>query len=157
MRTRTRDLTVGLTAIAVGVTAAALAATIENTTGTPVGPGAFPMVVGLGVALAGALVLVAALRPRAATAPVPSAPAQLTSEPSRGRALILPAAVGGFCLIAVTFSLTVATAAMFVLCGRHLGRYRWLPSVAIGLLGAVALHVVFRVLLEVPLPVDRAL
>lgn len=157
MRTRTRDLTVGLTAVAVGVTAAALAATIENNTGTPVGPGAFPLVVGVGIVLAGVHVIVATLHPRAATAPAPSTIAQSRPERPRRTAFILPAAVGAFCLVAVTFSLTLATAAMFVLCGRHMGGYRWLPSVAIGLIGATALHVVFRVLLEVPLPVDRVL
>lgn len=157
MRTRTRDLTVGLTAVAVGVTAAALAATIENSTGTPVGPGAFPLVVGVGIVLAGAHVIVTALRTRAATTPTPSTTAQPTSQRSRRNGLVLPAAVGAFCLVAVAFSLTLATAAMFVLCGRHMGGYRWLPSAVIGLIGATVLHIVFRVFLEVPLPVDRVL
>ena len=156
-RTTTRDFAVGLAAIAVGLNAALLAATIENTTGTPVGPGAFPMVVGICIGLAGAFVVVTALRARAHPGEADSTDAGPAPARPRWKPLVLPVGVGAFCVVAVTFSLTVSTAAMFVLCGRYMARYRWLTSVAIGLVGAVVVHVAFRVLLEVPLPADMVL
>lgn len=158
-----RDLVVGAIALVVGIAAAGKAAMIENTTGTPVGPGAFPLVLGICIALAGVFIIVPALR----TAPRPSRPepgsgdsvveGSARSSDSRLASLVLPTAVIAFCVVAVTLSLTVATAATFALCGRYMARYRWTTSAAIGIVAALTLHIVFRVLLVVSLPVDRVL
>lgn len=158
-----RDLLVGAIALVVGVAAAGKAATIENTTGTPVGPGAFPLVLGICIALAGVFIIVPALR--SGSRPASSEPdgdagvVQGSARPLPGRlaSFALPTGVIAFCVVAVTLSLTVATAATFALCGRYMARYRWTTSVVIGIVAALTLHVLFRVLLVVSLPVDRVL
>ena len=158
-----RDLVVGAVALVVGIAAAGKAAMIENTTGTPVGPGAFPLVLGICIALAGVFIIVPALR--SASRPASSEPdggAGVVERPARssdGRlaSLVLPTGVIAFCVVAVTLSLTVATAAAFALCGRYMAHYRWTTSAVIGIVAALTLHVLFRVLLVVSLPVDLVL
>lgn len=153
-----KDLSVGLTAIVVGGGAAILAGRIPNLTGTPVGPGTFPLVIGLAVVVAGVAVLVSAVRRRPVTAD--REPAPTTEEPARSSSpawtgWVLPATTVGFCLVAVTVSLDLATGAAFAICGRHLGRYRWTTCLAAGAVAAVVLHLVFRTLLDVALPAER--
>ncbi len=158
MSTYRKDLGVGLIAIAIGGTAAILAGRIPNLTGTPVGPGTFPLVIGLAVVAAGVAVLVSTVRQRLAMDE--HEPSRATVEPPRSSppawtAWVLPMTTAGFCLLAVTVSLDLATGAAFAVCGRHLGRYRWTTCLAGGVLAAVILHVVFRTLLNVTLPAER--
>lgn len=62
MTSQSRDLAVGVTAVVLGGIVAVMAGTIRNTTGTAVGPGAFPLVIGIAVAVAGLAIGAPALR-----------------------------------------------------------------------------------------------
>jgi hypothetical protein len=159
MNTYRKDLGVGLIAIAVGGAAAVLASRIPNLTGTPVGPGTFPLVIGLAVVASGVAVLVSTVRHRRLASddrePEPAVAESPRSSSPAWTAWVLPATTVGFCLVAVTLSLDLATGAAFAVCGRHLGRYRWMTCLAAGVLAAVIVHVVFRTLLDVSLPAER--
>ncbi|MEU0520375.1 tripartite tricarboxylate transporter TctB family protein [Streptosporangium sp. NPDC006007] len=169
MTSQSRDLAVGVTAVVLGGIVAVMAATIRNTTGTAVGPGAFPLVIGIAVALAGLAICAPALRGARKSG---AGPGEGEGDgggeggggepsPRRGASrlsgLALPAGITAFCVVAVSVSLTIASGVAFLLCCRYMAGYRWPKSVLIGLIGAVVVHVAFRLLLDVPLPGDEIL
>ncbi|MGW4423175.1 tripartite tricarboxylate transporter TctB family protein [Streptosporangium sp. NPDC004631] len=166
MTSQSRDLAVGVTAVVLGGIVAVMAGTIRNTTGTAVGPGAFPLVIGIAVALAGLAIGAPALRgarKSGAGSGEGDGGEGDGGEPSprrgssRASGLALPAGITAFCVVAVSVSLTIASGVAFLLCCRYMAGYRWSKSVLIGLIGAVVVHVAFRLLLDVPLPGDEIL
>ncbi|GHH72780.1 hypothetical protein GCM10017673_28240 [Streptosporangium violaceochromogenes] len=154
MTSQARDLVTGVAAVVVGGVVAVIAATIPNTTGTAVGPGAFPLVVGVAVVLAGLAVAVPALRRGNGGEEEEEDEGGGKPLPTR---LVLPAGIAAFCAVALTVSLTIASGAAFCLCCRYMAGYRWPRSALIGLAGAAVVHLVFRSLLDVPLPGDMVL
>lgn len=161
MTSQSRDLAVGVTAVVVGGIVAVMAGTIRNTTGTAVGPGAFPLVIGIAVAVAGLAIGAPALRGArnsgAGSGEGDGGEPSPRRGSSRASGLALPAGITAFCVAAVSVSLTIASGVAFLLCCRYMAGYRWPKSVLIGLIGAAVVHVVFRLLLDVPLPGDEIL
>lgn len=159
MKSLARSVPLGAVTIVLGIAAAVLASRFPNNHGTAVGPGAFPMLVGIGIALSGAFILIedqVSRRKTARAEPDADADAEVPEAPGRaGFPIGLSAGIVAFCVVSLTISLTLSAAFAFTACGRLLGRFRWLWSIVSGLVGAAVVHLVFRVLLTVPLPADR--
>jgi putative tricarboxylic transport membrane protein len=113
------------------------------------GPGFYPTVVGVFACVVALVALVQAWRaPRVARAKAvvdPDAPAQ------RRRVLITVVALAGFCLLMPWVGYPLAACAFGIVGLRGLGS-RWISAIAFGVLTAVGSHVLFAVLLDVPLP-----
>jgi putative tricarboxylic transport membrane protein len=143
------DVASGLLAAAVGLAVALHARTFPPMPGQPVGPSLFPLVVGIGLAAAGAGLIVAGMR-------LPRGPLVAFDEWVRQ-----PRMIGNVALVVTDllfyalavnslgflFTAVIFLAALFL--GFGVRRTRILPA---ALAVTLAIHYVFYTLLRVPLP-----
>jgi len=154
MTIRSTDRWVGIAALILGAATVILAARLPNRTGTPVGPGTFPLVVGAGIALGGLCLLIQTLRSpvRGQDAAADGLGLAPDRAPAGWRAAGVPIVTLIFCVLALTVGTEIATGVAFAACGRLIGGYRWVTCALSGLVSALIFHLVFSQLLDVTLP-----
>ena len=142
------DRTTGAFLVALGVTAAYAGSRLPAVPGQDVGPAAFPMVIGSGLAICGVLVALGIGQgfeaPEQADAPHASRAFGL-------RALIPPALLLFYVLAVDTLGFLPTAAAIVLVAALALGARPRL-AVPIALVAPALVHLVFYKLLRVPLP-----
>ncbi len=146
---RISDTLTGWLLLLFGGAVAAYAWTFPPAPGQSIGPGGFPLLIGGGLTIAGALLVRAGLKPHDAT---PFAEVEGLRQP---RLALRGALVIGALLF---YALVVETAGFFITAFLFLGglflafgvRLRWIPLLAASV--TLGLHVAFYSLLRVPLP-----
>ena len=140
-----------LPAIILGLAGFYLVQAAQLPFGTAARPGAgfYPTVVGVFTCVVALVALVQAWRAprvvRAAAVVDPDAPAQ------RRRVAITVVALAGFCLLMPWVGYLLAACAFGIAGLRGLGS-RWSSAIAFGVVTALGSHLLFSVLLDVPLP-----
>ncbi len=146
---RPSDLITGLVVLAGGLAAAGYAQTFPPMPGQRIGPGLFPTVIGLGLALAGGVLALSGLTQRGAPW------VEIEDWARNPRAFARAALVIGL-LIAYTLVVNALgffiTGSLFlaVLCAAFGARGAWIVPLAIGV--PFAIHYCFYTVLGVPLP-----
>ena len=142
------DQTTGAFLVALGAAAAYAGSRLPAVPGQDVGPAAFPMVIGSGLAICG--VLVALGIGQSFEAP-DEADAPHTSRFHGLRALVPPALLLFYVLAVDTLGFLLTAAAMVLVAALALGARPRL-AVPIALVAPALVHLVFYKLLRVPLP-----
>ncbi len=144
---RLSDRTTGAFLVALGAAAALAGSRLPAVPGQDVGPAAFPMVIGSGLAICGVLVVLGIGQSF-------EAPEEETVPPSRFhglRALIPPALLLFYVLASNTLGFLLTAFAIVLVAGLALGARSRL-AVPIALVAPALVHLVFYKLLRVPLP-----
>ncbi len=150
---RLSDRTTGLVLVTVGALAAYGGSRLPPVPGQQVGPSAFPMVVGLGLVLCGALVALGVgsrfedAEPAGPRPPAEARPSLL----SRLRVLVPPALLLFYVLAADRLGFLVTAAVIVLATAVTLGA-RLRLAIPLALLAPLAVHLVFAKLLRVALP-----
>jgi putative tricarboxylic transport membrane protein len=146
---RTSDLTTGLIIMAGGLAVAGYAQTLPPMPGQPIGPSLFPTVIGVGLALAGAVLALSGLNRRAtpwleldAWARTPRALARV--------ALVIIVLIAYTVVVDPLGFLITGVLFLSVLFAAFGARRGWILPIAIGV--TVAIHYAFYTVLGVPLP-----
>jgi putative tricarboxylic transport membrane protein len=103
------------------------------------------------LALLGSLLIVHALRPRPHRAAIPES--ELAPERTR-RALVLAATLAAHSIVLPVIGFIPASTILFVIAAWLFGSARWHQNLAIGLVAAVVLFVIFTSGLGLSLPID---
>jgi len=158
-RTRTRgvgELVFACVLTAVSVGAAIVAATYGFTARGQLGPGAVPMVVGVLLAVVGAALVLTARRPIRAALPVDGTAD--TGEPDEHepsgtrKAFLVLALLAVAVALGRLVGLIVAIAAFILVVGLVVERLGAARSLVLAAIGAGLFHVVFDLVLDIPLP-----
>ncbi len=149
------DRVTGLTIAAIGAVAIYGASLLPPMPGQPVGPSIFPIVVGAGLCLCGALISLGIGRgfeeEAEADLAAHEAPLPPPSRAARLKALIPIAALLFYVLAVDTLGFALTAAAMVAVVAAALGA-RWKIVVGLALLAPPVVHLMFFKLLRVPLP-----
>jgi putative tricarboxylic transport membrane protein len=112
------------------------------------GAGFYPVFVG---AFAIVVALVATVTVFRAAATAPAAPAEPDAAERRKRVVVSVIALAGFSFFMPWLGYPIVAFVFTAVVLRYLGS-RWITAMAIGALAAIVSHVLFAVLLDVPLP-----
>ena len=147
-----RDTLAAIPPLLLGAAVAIAARGFPPAPGHAIGPGAFPLVIGLALVACGLLLLLAGWRERGTSPAASAAPAANARPPRswRNTALVL----GGLVLYALALETAGFFVTAFILLAGLFAVFgvarRWIAPLAAGV--TLALHVVFYSLLRVPLP-----
>jgi putative tricarboxylic transport membrane protein len=146
---RTSELTTGLIVMAGGLVVAGYAQTFPPMPGQPIGPSLFPTIIGVGLALVGAVLAVSGRTQRDtrwleldAWTRTPRALARM--------ALVILALIAYTLVVDALGFLITGVILLSVLFASFGARRRWIVPIAIGV--TVAMHYAFYTVLGVPLP-----
>ncbi|HEX8665002.1 MAG TPA: tripartite tricarboxylate transporter TctB family protein [Beijerinckiaceae bacterium] len=158
---RLPDRVTGLFTFALGAVSAYAGSRLPPVPGQPVGPNVFPLVVGIGLCLCGAMIALGighkfeeeAEADLVAHSDLPTEEQVLASHGPlyKLRVLIPPALLLFYVFTVDVLGFYVTTAAMILVAASVFGA-RWRLSVPVALLAPVVVHLVFYKLLRVPLP-----
>ncbi|HET9903008.1 MAG TPA: tripartite tricarboxylate transporter TctB family protein [Xanthobacteraceae bacterium] len=147
------DRVTGSALVALGALAAYGGSRLPPVPGQQVGPNVFPMVVGLGLCLCGALIAFGIGRgfeePPAESAPETRSPAAVAVRAVR--ALVPPGLLLFYVLASERLGFVPTAAIMAFVCAWALGA-RVRLALAVAVLAPIGVHLVFAKLLRVPLP-----
>lgn len=146
------DRVTGLFLVVLGALAFWGGSLLPAVPGQDVGPAAFPMVIGAGLVLCGALIAIGIGRSFEAPEMTEAAPTRGLAARLGGAAAFLPPALLIFyVLVAERLGFLPTAAVMLLLSALALGG-SWRLAIGIALIGPPAVHLVFYKLLRVPLP-----
>jgi putative tricarboxylic transport membrane protein len=151
---RLSDRTTGLVLVAVGLAAAYGGSRLPPVPGQIVGPSVFPLVVGLGLALCGALVALGIGSRFEEPDPAPAGPAAAEGNAARHlsewRALLPPALLVFYVLAVERLGFLLTAAAIVLAVSLTLGA-RLRLAIPLAILAPLGMHLVFAKLLRVAL------
>jgi putative tricarboxylic transport membrane protein len=146
---RLTDLPTGLALIAIGLAVAGYAQTFPPMPGQPVGPSLFPTIIGVGLALVGAALVLAGLRPR--DAPWFEIDAWARMPRAGARVVLVIVLLIAYALVVDRLGfLITGTLLLSTLLAAFGARRTIVVPLAIGV--TIAIHACFYTLLGVPLP-----
>lgn len=146
------DRVTGLFLVVLGALAFWGGSRLPAVPGQDVGPAAFPMVIGAGLVLCGALIAIGIGHSFEAPETAEQAPSRGLAARLGGTAAFLPTALLIFyVLVAERLGFLPTAAIMLLLTALALGA-SWRLAIGVALIGPPAVHLVFYKLLRVPLP-----
>lgn len=146
------DRVTGLFLVVLGALAFWGGSLLPAVPGQDVGPAAFPMVIGSGLILCGALIAIGIGRSFEAPETAEPQPSRgLAARLGGGAAFLPPALLIFYVLAAERLGFLPTAAIMLLLTALALGG-SWRLAIGIALIGPPAVHLVFHKLLRVPLP-----